>query len=157
MKVSKQTTWVNRVSWSGNASDIIQEVAGLNTGWGTDYPGWGSLWILSVPLEKCQDCNLNYAMATSFHILTNSSFALVQLFVTTVSELLRVKLKELWTNTQINKKLMSELSILNWWRITVGCAVIILNLINLLLYCSHQYRVIYSVQFAKNRRKSIAL
>jgi len=101
MKVSKQTTWVNhQVSWSGNASDFIQEVAGLNTGWGTDYPGWGSLWISLVPLEKCQDCTLNYAMTTSFHILTNSSFAFVQLFDTTVSELLRVKLKKLWTNKQ---------------------------------------------------------
>jgi len=34
--------------------------------------------------------------------------------------------------------------------------VIILNLINLLLlYCSHLYREIYSVQFAKTKRKSI--
>jgi len=108
MKVSKQTTWVNhQVSWSGNASDFIQEVAGLNTGWGTENPSWGSLWISSVPLEKCQDCTLNYAM-------TNSSFAFVQLFDTTVSELLRVKLKKLWTNTQTNKKIISELSRLNW-------------------------------------------
>jgi hypothetical protein len=59
MKVSKQTTWVNHeVNWSGNASDCIQEVVGLNVSWGTDYPGWDSLWISSVPLEKCQDCTL---------------------------------------------------------------------------------------------------
>lgn len=101
MNVSKQTTWVNhQVSWSGNASDFIQEVAGLNIGCGTDYPGWGSLWISSVHPEKCQDCTLNYAMATSLHILANSSFAVIQLFDFTKSELLTVKLKKLWTSTQ---------------------------------------------------------
>ena len=101
MKVSKQTMWVNhQISLSGNASDFIQEVAGLNISWGTDYPGWGSLWISEVPLEKFQDCTLNYAIATSFHILANSSFAVIQLFDTTESELQTVKLKKLWTNSQ---------------------------------------------------------
>jgi len=52
----------------------------LNVSWGTDYPGWGSLWISSFPLEKCQDCTLNYVVATFLHILANSSFTVIQLF-----------------------------------------------------------------------------
>jgi hypothetical protein len=52
----------------------IQEALGSNLGWETGYPDSDFSWFFTVPPGKYEDSALNYAMTTSFHILSNSSF-----------------------------------------------------------------------------------
>jgi hypothetical protein len=56
---------------------FIQEVPGWNFGQDTDCPDQGLLWFSSVLPGKFQGITLNYAMITSSHILSNSSFTII--------------------------------------------------------------------------------
>jgi hypothetical protein len=70
--------WSVRTLWlSGYLSLLlrIRKVPGLNLGSEIGYPDWGSLWFSVVPAGECRYRTSNYAMAVSFHIPSNSSFA----------------------------------------------------------------------------------
>jgi hypothetical protein len=54
----------------------------LSITWGTKYLDWGFLWISSASSGRCQDSTSNYAMTSSFHILSYSLFTNVLPFKT---------------------------------------------------------------------------
>jgi hypothetical protein len=65
-------------------SQVVMFLSHTSEAIGSDYPDWGFFMFASVFPGKCQDGTSDYAMTTSFHIISNnysSNHLTVQLFI----------------------------------------------------------------------------
>jgi hypothetical protein len=79
---------VHEVGWSGHTPDLYLGEPVSKFFWDTDYPDWRSSWFSSFPPGNCSDNTLNYAMTTSFHIISTLSLIYDKSFHAVLSVLL---------------------------------------------------------------------